>query len=88
MDASLLIDYKGNITEVNCRPIMTIGRDKKNDIVVHDSEVSRNHAVIRVLGGNAEDSVHVDVERLSSVLSGIPVFPVVATTGLGVENSG
>lgn len=52
MDASLLIDYKGNITEVNCRPIMTIGRDKKNDVVIHDSEVSRSHAIIRVLGEN------------------------------------
>lgn len=50
MDASLVIEHKGKTTEVNCLPIMTIGRDKKNDIVVHDSEVSRSHAIIRLLG--------------------------------------
>ncbi len=52
MNASLLINHKGNITEVNCSPVMTIGRDKKNDVVIHDSEVSRSHAIVRVLGEN------------------------------------
>ena len=52
MDAKLEIEQGGKISEVPCTILMTIGRDKKNDIVLHDNEVSRNHAVIRCLGDN------------------------------------
>lgn len=36
--------------EVLCNSVLTIGRDKSNDIVLSDLLVSRNHAVIRRLG--------------------------------------
>lgn len=58
MSASLLFTINGENQEQSCLPLMTIGRDKKNHIVLPDPLVSRNHAIIRLLG--AEDFYLID----------------------------
>jgi len=47
-----LLTYTSNdeTRQVECLPVLTIGRDKMNDIVLTDPLVSRNHAIIRLLG--------------------------------------
>ena len=52
MPATLLLEINGQKKEFPCQTIMTLGRDKKNDIVITDLKVSRNHAIIRCLGDN------------------------------------
>lgn len=51
MPASIHYKVNGKPTELECRAILTIGRDKSNDVVLQELTVSRNHAVIRRLGG-------------------------------------
>ena len=46
------VSYKigSKARKVNCKAVLTIGRDKHSDIVVPELTVSRNHAMIRCLG--------------------------------------
>ncbi len=50
MTASLTYTANAEVRTVVCLPVLTIGRDKMNDIVLADPLVSRNHAIIRLLG--------------------------------------
>ncbi|NOZ11471.1 MAG: adenylate/guanylate cyclase domain-containing protein [Gammaproteobacteria bacterium] len=51
MDALLLIKLSsGKNLEMVAEPIMTVGRDKNNTIVIDEKLVSRNHGMIRRLG--------------------------------------
>lgn len=51
MPATLLIETGGNQQELECGPIVTIGRVAPNDIILsNDMKVSRNHALIRIMG--------------------------------------
>jgi len=50
MSASLNYIFAGQYKEVMCKTAITIGRDLHNDIVVDDLTVSRNHAMIRMVG--------------------------------------
>lgn len=47
MPASISYKINGKPIELNCRPVLTIGRDKSNDIELPELIISRNHAVIR-----------------------------------------
>ncbi|MDH5180019.1 MAG: adenylate/guanylate cyclase domain-containing protein [Gammaproteobacteria bacterium] len=51
MPASIFYKTDGKPHELVCRAVLTIGRDKSNDIVLPELTVSRNHAVIRRLAG-------------------------------------
>ncbi|GMR15958.1 MAG: adenylate/guanylate cyclase domain-containing protein [Gammaproteobacteria bacterium] len=50
---SAQLKYKnGKIDQtIECSSVLTIGRDKNSDIVLKDLMVSRNHAMIRLIGG-------------------------------------
>ncbi|HEC12122.1 MAG TPA: adenylate/guanylate cyclase domain-containing protein [Acidiferrobacteraceae bacterium] len=51
MDALLSIkSNNGESHEVVAEPVMTVGRDKNNTIVINEKLVSRNHGMIRRLG--------------------------------------
>ena len=50
MSANLNYLFAGQYKEVLCKTAITIGRDLHNDIVVDDLTVSRNHAMIRMVG--------------------------------------
>lgn len=50
MTASLTYTSNEDQRTITCLPVLTIGRDKMNDIVLSDPLVSRNHAIIRLLG--------------------------------------
>ena len=49
---SAILSYldTGQLKEVVCKTAITIGRDVHNDIPVDDLSVSRNHAIIRMIG--------------------------------------
>lgn len=51
---SAVIYYNDNELgkEIDCKAVLTLGRDKNSDIVILDLLVSRNHAMIRRLGQN------------------------------------
>lgn len=60
MTARLVIEEPGGPPrEVACEPVMTIGRDRNNSIVIGEKLVSRNHAMVRRLG--AGDYYLIDV---------------------------
>lgn len=50
MSATLSYLNAGKLKEVACKTAITIGRDVHNDIPVNDLSVSRNHAIIRMIG--------------------------------------
>jgi len=50
MPTTLLIRTNGNEREILCPPLLTIGRMPPNEVVVAHPRVSRNHAIIRMLG--------------------------------------
>lgn len=50
MSATLSYRYAGQFKEVVCKTAVTIGRDLHNDIPVDDLTVSRNHAMVRMIG--------------------------------------
>lgn len=50
MSATLNFLYAGQYKEVVCKTAITIGRDLHNDIVIDDLTVSRNHAMVRMIG--------------------------------------
>ena len=50
MSATLRYSYAGQLKEVACETVTTIGRDIHNDIPVDDLTVSRNHAMVRRIG--------------------------------------
>lgn len=50
MPARLVIQKKGSEDHLDCKAIVTIGRDSCSDIVLDDRKVSRNHAMLRQLG--------------------------------------
>jgi len=50
MPARLIIYRKGSEEQLDCKTIVTIGRDAGSDIVLDDRKVSRNHAMLRQLG--------------------------------------
>lgn len=52
MSATIHYSINENITEVVCKSVLTLGRDKNSDITLEDRLASRNHAMIRRLGGN------------------------------------
>ena len=49
---SAVIHYNDNGLgkEIDCKAVLTLGRDKSSDIAIVDLLVSRNHAMIRRLG--------------------------------------
>jgi adenylate cyclase len=51
MSAYLTFFVHGQAQELPCGPLFTIGRDYSSDLVLDDKVVSRNHAIIRQLGG-------------------------------------
>lgn len=46
MQAYLTLSEKGQSRQIECKEVMTIGRDEGNDIVLHDVRVSRRHAML------------------------------------------
>lgn len=50
MSAKLFYTEGGQQREFACVPLMTIGRTPPNDIIIPNPRVSRNHAMIRMLG--------------------------------------
>lgn len=50
MTAVIRLDANGKQQEFPCKTIVTIGRDKNNNIIIKDKLVSRNHAMVRCLG--------------------------------------
>ena len=62
-------------------PTCTIGRVEGNYLVIDDSLVSRHHALVRLLGGDAEDDAEASVlaqlgpgsRRLGDIVAGVLV---------------
>jgi len=52
MTAYLKVSTGGDEKRIACGKLTTIGRDKNNDIVLADMQVSRNHAMVRRLGSS------------------------------------
>ncbi len=52
MPAFLTLTSHDQHTDIPCRAVMTIGRDKNSDITLNDPQASRNHAVLRRLGAD------------------------------------
>ena len=50
MVAVITYKHEKEIKKVSCDSTVTLGRDKNSDIVLTDSHVSRNHAMIRCVG--------------------------------------
>jgi len=50
MSAKIQIKMGQEETEIDCPPLLTIGRTPPNEIVVPFPKISRNHAMIRMLG--------------------------------------
>jgi len=50
MTAFIRYKHKGEIQEIPCKTVLTIGRDRNSDIVLPDLHASRNHAMIRRIG--------------------------------------
>ncbi|MDH5443944.1 MAG: adenylate/guanylate cyclase domain-containing protein [Gammaproteobacteria bacterium] len=50
MAATVSYKISGKTHKLNCKAVLTIGRDKHSDIVIPELTVSRNHAMIRCLG--------------------------------------
>lgn len=50
MSAELTYKLDNNEIIVPCKGVMIIGRDKTSDVILRDTLVSRNHAMIRLLG--------------------------------------
>lgn len=50
MSAYLTYPGESSVQRILCGPVTTIGRDRNNDIVLPDLQVSRNHALVRRLG--------------------------------------
>ncbi len=74
MTASLTYIALEETHKVDCLPVLTIGRDKMNNIVLADPLVSRNHAIVRLLGdedyylmdsGSANGS-HINGKRIAT----------------------
>ena len=51
MPANLIYSVNGQQRQLTCGPLFIVGRDCSSDLVLEDKEVSRNHAIIRQLGG-------------------------------------
>lgn len=51
MPAYLIFSVHGKPQKLPCGPLFTVGRDFSSDLVLDDKVVSRNHAIIRQLGG-------------------------------------
>lgn len=53
MQAFLVYNEAGQSRRIDCKDVMIIGREEGNDIVLHDSRVSRRHAMLyRMQEGN------------------------------------
>ena len=73
MSALLLLDQNGENKQFPCQVILTLGRDKNNDVVLADLKVSRNHAMVRCLGnedfyltdGGSSNGTYVNAKRIS-----------------------
>lgn len=50
MTAYIRYKHKGEIQEIPCKTVLTMGRDRNSDIVLPDLHASRNHAMIRRIG--------------------------------------
>jgi pSer/pThr/pTyr-binding forkhead associated (FHA) protein len=50
MTAYIYVQNNDNNHRVACEDTVTIGRGKNNNIVIENSQVSRNHAIIRRVG--------------------------------------
>ncbi|HID50260.1 MAG TPA: adenylate/guanylate cyclase domain-containing protein [Chromatiales bacterium] len=50
MAAYIRFKHQGEVKEVPCKSVLTMGRDRNSDIVLPDLHASRNHAMIRCLG--------------------------------------
>ncbi len=50
MTAYIRIKIHGEVKEVPCNSVLTLGRDRNSDIVLADLHASRNHAMIRRIG--------------------------------------
>jgi adenylate cyclase len=50
MTAFIRYKHQGEIQEVPCKTVLTVGRDRNSDIVLPDLHASRNHAMIRRIG--------------------------------------
>jgi adenylate cyclase len=50
VSASLHIKSSNQEYQYSCGPVTTFGREDKNDVVLQDPKVSRNHALLRILG--------------------------------------
>lgn len=47
MSAFIRYKFQGEVKDVPCKSVLTIGRDRSSDIVLPDLHASRNHAMIR-----------------------------------------
>ncbi|MDH5648080.1 MAG: FHA domain-containing protein [Gammaproteobacteria bacterium] len=73
MPATLVLALKEEKKEFPCGTILTIGRDKNNDVVLVDLKASRNHAMVRCLGdddyylidGGSSNGSYVNAKRIS-----------------------
>lgn len=52
MTATLIFSADNSEQEISFEGVLTIGRDRKNDMILPDPLVSRNHALIRQLGND------------------------------------
>jgi len=50
MTAFIRYKHQGEIQEIPCKTVLTLGRDRNSDIVLPDLHASRNHAMIRRIG--------------------------------------
>jgi len=46
MQTYLIVNENGQSRQLECKELMSIGRDESNDIVLHDARVSRRHATL------------------------------------------
>ena len=50
MVANLIVRHADGVTEIECGQLLTLGRSKANDMPLRDTKISRQHALIRLLG--------------------------------------
>lgn len=46
MQTHLIVNENGQTRRIECKEVVTIGRDEGNDVVLHDARVSRRHAML------------------------------------------
>lgn len=74
MTAFIRLKHQGEVKDVPCKSVLTLGRDRNSDIVLPDLHASRNHAMVRCLGqgdfylidGGSSNGSFVNGQRLAT----------------------